>query len=213
MLEIPKTLLHIWVDADSCPKQVRRVLLRAASRLNADEQRVPEQLCYNGGVRQFYLSFHFVAASPKLIIAPSVEKCLYFHEVVSGPDACDEFIQIHCLPGDIIITRDIVFAEKLYLEKGNTVRIINDRGLEYNGENVSARRRRRDLTLELRNQDLFPPIQGKGKPNTYSAKHLQHFATCFDRCLTQQVQRQKQQNQTILNENVRLSSIKEEEYG
>ncbi|WGK68546.1 DUF188 domain-containing protein [Candidatus Haliotispira prima] len=204
-------LLHVWVDADSCPREVRRVLLHAAARLNGEHppallQRSrlrPEQ-----GSQNFCLPFHFVAAPVSAgtgnagryrFICPDPTRQLYLHEVPAGPDACDHFIEQHCQDGDIVITRDIVFAEKLcqtyQKENGPAgLRVINDRGTEYTEANVSARRRQRDLALELRSSDLRPDHSNRSEAGKagYSPQDLKQFAACFDRCLSRQIQYCKQ---------------------
>ena len=169
------------------------LLLRAANRLNKDKEGylAPELLSINR-VRQFYLPFHFVAARPKFIETSS-DAQLYFHHVATTPDACDQFIQAHCRPGDIVITRDIVFAEKLCLEN-KAICVMNDRGIEYHSENIFARRRQRDLNLQLRNNALLPSMPNK--KDKYGAKDLHCFAACFDRCLTRQIKYQKRYNQS-----------------
>ncbi len=170
-------LLSIWIDADSCPKGLRRVLLCAAGRLNKGSVKVP---------------FHFVAASSQPIRS---EPAVYFHQLEPGPDACDRFIEQRCRSGDIVITRDIVFAERLCLSPNGghchgsgepgALRILNDRGIEYTRDNVRARRLWRDRALELRNAGLLP-VGAKG---SYGARQLRDFAACFDHCLSQQLRR------------------------
>ena len=173
-----RELLRIWVDADSCPREVRRVLLRAASRLNA------ASMDLIAGEQEEMVPFHFVASQEQPIRSDPRQR-VYFHRVACATDAADQFIHRRCRPGDMVITRDIVFAEQLCLQQPD-LRIINDRGTEFSRDNVSARRLRRDLALKLRGDDLLPS-HGHG----YGAKELQQFAACFDRCLNQQIQRQR----------------------
>ena len=181
--------LSVWLDADSCPRELRPVLLRAAARLNQNTHDAP-----NG--EGTFVAFHLVAASAQCL-APFQKGALrgmYFHEVAPGPNAADGFIETHCQSGDMIITRDIAFAQSLCL-KDSTLCIINDRGTEYTRENVFARCRQRNLALELRNADLLPENKRLGtnhRPAKYTGK--KQFAACFDRCLTRQLRKVRRQN-------------------
>ena len=171
--------LSVWLDADSCPKELRPVLWRAAARLSHAQ---------SGGASP---AFHIVAAKPQCL-AP-FQKCtnMYFHEVAPGPNAADRFIEAHCQSGDIVITRDIAFAQTLCI-KDSTLRIINDRGTEYTRDNVFARCRQSDLALELRRANLLPQSTNQGTnrgANHRRAKHTAQFAACFDKCIAQQMRK------------------------
>ena len=176
--------LSVWLDADSCPKELRPVLWRAAARLNLSN-------IQNSGAAS--PAFHIVAAKPQCL-APFQKRMrpnMYFHEVAPGPNAADDFIEAHCQGGDIVITRDIAFAQTLCL-KDSTLRIINDRGTEYTRENVFARCRQRDLALELRRANLLPQSTNQGTnrgTKRRQAKHTAQFAACFDKCIAQQLRR------------------------
>ncbi|HZK19140.1 MAG TPA: DUF188 domain-containing protein [Treponemataceae bacterium] len=113
----------IWIDADSCPIQVRDVIIRASKRL-----KIPALFVAN---RKIPLPSFFLLS---MIIADS------------SPDAADDIIVEHCTKKDIVITRDIPLAHRL-VEKKNT--IINDRGIVYDEENIRERLSLRNFNLEL----------------------------------------------------------------
>ena len=203
----------VWLDADSCPRELRPILLRAAARLHFPQDTASQSspdcvqtLLEPGDSAIPVVAFHFVAASPQCLTP--FQKCalpnMYFHEVAPSPNATDHFIEAHCRGGDIVITRDIVFAQKLCLKNidigQNPLCIINDRGTEYTHDNVFARRRQRDVALELRNADLLPPPNTNQSPKrgptkrSYAAKA--QFAACFDRCFTRQLRRSAAQRKT-----------------
>ena len=199
----------VWLDADSCPRELRPILLRAAARLRFPQdtasQNSPDEfpnMAKPDGSTLSVVAFRFVAASPQCL-APFQKRALanmYFHEVAPGPNAADHFIEAHCQGGDIVITRDIVFAQKLCLKNidigQNPLCIINDRGTEYTHDNVFARRRQRDIALELRNA-LPPQSTNQGPKRTKRNDNTKaQFAACFDRCLTRQLRRSAAQTKT-----------------
>lgn len=144
---------RIWVDADSCPKDIKPLLFRCAQRRKLHCYFVSNQ---NHGL-------------PK---SPYIHLCLQ----EPGPDCSDAYIRIEAKPGDLVITRDIPLAAQL-LKTGLCV--INDRGDEFLAETISARLQERDLKQELRELQLLPTSNKR----SYGPKEVQAFAACFDRCL------------------------------
>ena len=100
----------IWVDADSCPVEVRQIIIRFAKRLQ--------------------LKTFFVAN--RLIPAP---KSTLFEMIIAenSQDAADNIIVERVQTDDIVITRDIPLANRL-LEK--SIIVINDRGTLFTNENI-----------------------------------------------------------------------------
>lgn len=126
--------MKLWVDADSCPKQVRDLVLRTGYR-----RRMP---------------VHFVANRP--IPGPSE----YQYEMTiadATPDAADDYIVEHVLEGDLVISRDIPLAKRL-VDRGVTV--LNDRGTVYTERNIGERLATRNLMLELYNSGFTPEKTG-----------------------------------------------------
>lgn len=141
----------IWVDADSCPRLVRTYLLDYSAKLN--------------------LKINFVANKN----IPCENAHENFSMIVTDKEnqAADNYIFENVLEKDIVITRDILLAERL-VEKN--IAVINDRGKRWTSENIKERKSERDFSLELTMIGL-----GGKKYNTYSKKEFAEFANCFDR--------------------------------
>lgn len=140
--------MTIWVDGDSAPRDIRPILVRRGANIPV----------------------RFVSAR-KLPDVPPALAIL----VPAGPDAADHFIEENAALGDLVVTRDIPFAERL-AEAGITA--INDRGELYTKENASERRSLRDAAEELRFLGIVPSSP-KGSHRT--AKETKQFADGLDR--------------------------------
>lgn len=127
--------MKIWVDADSCPRQVRDIIQRASERL--------------------LLPLVFVANRP---IPATKSARLSMIVAEAGPDAADDYIVDHAEPGDLAITRDIPLAKRLV---DLDIRVINDRGTVYTAENVGERLSVRNMMLELYRNGLMPERTGQ----------------------------------------------------
>ena len=116
--------MKIWIDADSCPVQIRNIVSKASERRGI-----------------------------KVILAANREIPVNRHEkiesviVPEGADSADHYILENSSEGDLVITRDIPFASSL-VEKG--VNVINDRGDEFTRENMGERLSMRNFMLEMR---------------------------------------------------------------
>ncbi len=114
----------IWIDADSCPVQIRNIVSKAAEKRGI-----------------------------KLVLAANREIPVRKHSFVesvivdAGADSADHYILENSSPGDLVITRDIPFASRL-VEKG--INVINDRGDEFTGENIGEKLSMRNFMLEIR---------------------------------------------------------------
>jgi len=116
--------MHIWVDADACPKVIKEILFRAALRLE-----IPLTLVAN----------HALAVPPSPLIQS--------RQVAAGFDVADNYIVEHCQPGDLVITQDIPLAAEV-VEK--EVDAINPRGERYSASNIRQRLATRDFMEEMR---------------------------------------------------------------
>lgn len=116
--------MHIWVDADACPKLIKEILYRAAIRTNT-----PLTLVANA-----FLNY---PRSP-LINSVRVEK---------GFDSADNYIVSHLNAGDLVITADIPLAADVVAKQGCA---INPRGEVYTENNVRQRLNIRDMNEQLR---------------------------------------------------------------
>ena len=79
--------MHIWVDADACPRPVKEVLFKAAQRVQ-----VPCTLVANQAI-----------AVPRSALIRSIQ-------VGQGFDVADNEIVRRCEPGDLVVTQDIPLA-------------------------------------------------------------------------------------------------------
>ena len=122
-----ETALKIWIDADACPKAVRRIVFRASERLG-----VPVCLVAN----QSLLAPHSDLVS--VVVVPD------------GVDAADERIAEEVAAQDLVITADIPLAAKV-VDKGAIA--INPRGARYTEANVKERLAVRDFMEKLRDQE------------------------------------------------------------
>jgi uncharacterized protein YaiI (UPF0178 family) len=114
----------IWVDADACPKIIREVLFRAASRVK---------------VNLTLVANHALPVPPSpLIKAVQVEQ---------GFDVADNYIVRAVQPGDLVITSDIPLAAEL-IEKGAGV--ISSRGEQFTPNNIRQRLNMRDFMETMR---------------------------------------------------------------
>jgi hypothetical protein len=100
-------------------------------------------------------------------------------QVEAGEDAADRYIRDRVEPQDLVVTRDLPFAEAL-TERGLTV--LNDQGDVYTAENIAERRSIRDFMYEYKQTAGAPP-------RSRGPRELQAFANAFDRELTKRLNR------------------------
>ena len=122
--------MTVWVDADSCPRQVRDIVVRASKRR---------------GFRAVFVANKKVpgleGSGAEFILCPA------------GADAADDRIVEEAREGDLAVTRDIPLAARLVAAK---VPAINDRGIVYTAENVRERLSVRNFMMELNMNGLSP---------------------------------------------------------
>lgn len=133
--------MHIWVDADACPKIIKDILFKAAIRRNVEITLVANT----------YLSV------PSSSLISTIR-------VPSGIDEADKEIARLVTSGDLVITADIPLAN-IIVENGATG--LNPRGELYTEENVKGLLRMRNLMEELRSGGMVSggpaPIGTKDK--------------------------------------------------
>ena len=118
--------MTVWVDADSCPKRVRDIVIRAAEKRSVLARFISKQ---NAGVET----------------GGNVESLV-------TEDDPDEIIVSRAEVGDLVVTRDIPLAARLVEQD---VVVLNTRGQVYDRENVRERLSERDFMLELRSSAAF----------------------------------------------------------
>ena len=116
--------MHIWVDADACPRVIKEILYRAAERV-----RVPLTLVAN-----------------KALAIPS-SRFIRSVQVAAGFDVADNEIVRRLQSGDLVITADIPLAAEV-IEKGGHV--LDPRGEFFTEDNIRERLTLRNFMDELR---------------------------------------------------------------
>ncbi|MCC5878902.1 MAG: YaiI/YqxD family protein [Idiomarina sp.] len=116
--------MTIWVDADACPKVIKDILFRAATRKQVKLTLVANQ---------------FIATPPSPWITSM--------QVDAGFDVADDEIVKLCERGDLVITADIPLAAEV-IEKGALV--VTPRGEQFTLENVRQRLNMRDFMDTMR---------------------------------------------------------------
>lgn len=133
--------MHIWVDADACPKVVKDILFRAAERVQ--------------------LALTLVANQP-LSTPPS--RLITTVQVPQGFDVADNYIVLHLQAGDLVVTADIPLAAEV-IEKGALA--LNPRGELYTRNNVRQRLAMRNMMEELRSNGQItggpPPLNQRDR--------------------------------------------------
>ncbi len=120
--------MHIWVDADACPVQIKQILFRAAQRT---------------GIELVLVANHVLQVPP----APNIR----FLQVERGFDVADNAIVARARVGDLVITADIPLAAEV-VEQG--CKALSPRGELYTADNVRARLNMRDFMTSLRDSGV-----------------------------------------------------------
>ncbi|MDR0997497.1 MAG: DUF188 domain-containing protein [Treponema sp.] len=122
--------MKILVDADSCPRPARDLIIRAARRTG--------------------LTAIFAANRP----IPGLRGDTVIMELCPpGDGSADNRVVDLARQGDVVITRDIPLAQRL-VEKDVTV--MDDRGTVYSRENIRERLSLRNFMVGLANNGLDP---------------------------------------------------------
>ena len=121
--------MTIWIDADSCPRPIRAIIMKAAARLKT--------------VTVFVADRNLEDCKGKYIKMQVVEP---------GMDNADSSIVEQVQYGDLCISRDILLASRL-VEKGSIV--IDDRGTKYTEENMAERLSVRNMMTDFSESGIF----------------------------------------------------------
>ena len=116
--------MHIWVDADACPKVIKEILFRAAQRTA-----IPLTLVANQTLH-----------TPPSPIIKSIR-------VAPGFDVADNEIVKRVSEGDLVITADIPLAAEVIEKKALA---LNPRGELYSTANIRERLNMRDFMDTMR---------------------------------------------------------------
>ena len=145
--------MRVWIDADACPKAAKDQVIKFALKRQFEVVLV-------AGQSQIKPTYALV----KLIVVPS------------GPDAADDYLVEHALPGELVICSDVPLADRL-IKKG--VAALDPRGREFDERNMGDKLAVRNLFTELRELGQV----GGGQP-PYGERDKQAFANSLDRILT-----------------------------
>jgi len=147
------TALRVWIDADACPRGARDQVVKFAFKRGL-------QVVMVAGQAQSKPAF----ACVRLIVVPS------------GPDAADDYLVEHAVPGELVICSDVPLADRLVK---NGVAALDPRGREFDANNMGDRLAVRNLFTDLREQG-----QAGGGQGAYGDREKQSFANALDRILT-----------------------------
>lgn len=144
--------ISVFIDADNCPNLV---LKKTA------------ELCRKNN---FILK---IIANRQINIPDAAYE---MHICPAEKDAADNFILEYATSKDLVITKDLLFAEKL-VEKD--IVSINDRGTMFDKYNIKDRLQDRALDLQLAGLGF-----GGKKGSTYNEKQLAKFTSCFEKAIS-----------------------------
>lgn len=143
--------MHIWVDADACPRVIKEILFRAATRTKISLTLVANQTLH-------------VPPSPFI---RSVQ-------VPDGFDVADNEIVKRLSAGDLVITSDLPLAAEV-IEKGGHV--LSHRGEWFSAANIRPLLNMRDFMDNLRASGVQtggPPPMSQSERQAFAA-HLDRF--------------------------------------
>lgn len=143
--------MHLWVDADACPKVIKEILFRAATRTGTPLTLIANQTLH-------------VPPSP----------CIRSVQVHKGFDVADNEIVKRVKAGDLVITSDIPLAAEV-IEKG--AHALSHRGEWYSKANIGGLLNMRDFMDTLRAsgvQTNGPPPLSAADQRVF-AGHLDRF--------------------------------------
>ena len=150
--------MRLWIDGDSIPKDIRRLILRRHGKT------LP-----SGAL----LEVRFVGTR-RLPDIP--EECWTLAD--PGKDSSDRLIESLAEPGDLVVTRDIPFAQRIL---GLGVDCMNDRGERFTADTIAERRSLRDAAAELRLLGLAPESP---RSSSRDEKTVKRFADGLEKILS-----------------------------
>lgn len=139
--------MHIWVDADACPRVVKDVLFRAANRTATPLTLVANQT---------------------LAVPPS--KFIRSVQVPKGFDVADNEIVRRVEAGDLVVTSDIPLAAEVIAKGGH---VLSPRGERYSKENIGPLLNMRDFMDTLRSSGVDtggPPALSAADQRAFAAQ-------------------------------------------
>ena len=86
--------MRVWIDADACPRAARDQVVKFALKRG----------------------FEVVLVAGQAVARPNFA-CVKLIVVPSGPDAADDYLVEHAVPGELVICSDVPLADRL-VKKG-----------------------------------------------------------------------------------------------
>ena len=120
--------MHVWIDADACPGQVKEIIFRMSDRTG--------------------LSVTLVANQSIAVPKSELIECIV---VAHGADVADSHIVDQMSAGDLVVTADIPLAARV-VEKGGTA--IDVRGETLDKATIGSRLAMRDLMESMRSSGM-----------------------------------------------------------
>jgi len=150
--------MKIYVDADSCPRPARDLVLKRAVKLKiqiifAANHPIPCECEIDG-----------VITKAQMEICPNTEN-----------SADDRIVEL-CEKNDLVITRDVPLAKRLVEKEAY---VMDDRGRVFTSNNINELLSLRNFSVGLADSGL-----GMERIANYSKKELKTFADSLDRFLT-----------------------------
>jgi uncharacterized protein YaiI (UPF0178 family) len=164
---------YLYVDADSCPREIREIILRAVVK-----REIPALFVAN-------IELPDVILLQQKQLKSSDNKDLVTMLVVENKDGSADNKIVELAKKDCIaITRDIPLADRL-VSLGLVV--LDDRGSVFTAENIKERLSVRNLMTQLRLEGVYVE-----KTKALGSKEIQGFANALDRELTKLTKIMKQ---------------------
>ena len=120
--------MNIWIDGDACPKAIKQILFRAATKRQ---------------VTVMMVANHLATIPP----SPFIKRV----QVESGFDKADQFIIASIIANDLVITADIILADEV-VSKGAFA--LNPRGMLYTPNNIKQILTMRHVNESLRESGM-----------------------------------------------------------
>ena len=155
--------MQILIDADSCPREARKMVMRFAVRL---------------GIKAIFAANRLI---PEIHNRSKKSELIAMELCPLGENEADKHIVALARPGDLVLTRDLPLAEQL-IEAG--VAVLDDRGRVFTKENIREYRSLRDFKVGLAENNL-----GVERSPSYGKNELKLLANSLDRELTRLLKR------------------------
>lgn len=174
-------MVKLYVDADSCPKNLRQIVLKAIMRHNlvsffvADRPLKDIEIAYQEHTSLLRKAAKEAGETDAKVLR-SIKSTITMVIVQPGMDSADDWIVEQAVAPAMAITHDIPLASRL-VEKGLTV--LDDRGKTYTRENMAERLSVRNAMTEFREMGLFAE-----KHERMGNKQIKAFSDAFDTLLT-----------------------------